>query len=208
MRLFKLLAILVAVGFIFSVGTMCGEQGKAKTDQEKADTAEIKAPAKIFSYVGYKKCRPCHMQKKVGAQSAVWEAGPHAKAYTELASEHSLKVAKEMGLKESPQESAQCLPCHVTAYEVADSLKTKIVLENGVSCETCHGPGSDYWKMTVMKDLRAGKKDPKAVGLREITEELCVKCHNKNSPTYKPFKFAEAIKAIAHPYPPEEEKKK
>jgi len=109
MSLFKLLATLVVVGFIFSVGTMCSEQEKAKTDQEKADTAVAEAPAKMFSYVGYKKCGPCHKRENIGAQSKVWESGPHAKAYAELASEHSLKVAKEMGLSFS---SLNLTPCN------------------------------------------------------------------------------------------------
>lgn len=198
MRLYKLLALLIIVGLIFSVGTMCSDQEEAKKGEEK------KAPEKVYSYVGLKKCKPCHIKH----QYKVWNDKAHAKAYEELASEQSLAVAKKLGLKEEPQKSAQCLSCHVTAFGVADSLKTKITLEEGVSCEACHGPGSDYWSMKVMKALSAGKQDPKAVGLRTQTEELCVACHNKKSPTYKPFKFKEAVQAIAHPYPKEEDEKK
>ena len=208
MKVFKILAILVAVGLIFFVGSMCSEQEKAKTEQEQTKIEEKKAPEKVFSYVGYKKCKPCHLGKKVGAQSKVWEAGPHAKAYAELASEQSLELAKKLKLKAEPQKSAECLPCHVTAYGVADSLKTNVTLEEGVSCEACHGPGSDYFPMKVMKALRAGTQDPVAVGLWGQNEELCITCHNKKSPTYKEFKFKEAVQAIAHPYPKEEGEKK
>ena len=197
MRMLKILAVLVAVGLIFSVGTMCSEQDKAKSGEKKA-------PEKVYSYVGLKKCKPCHLKH----QHKVWKDGPHAKAYEELASEQSLKVAKELKLKEEPQKSAECLSCHVTAFGVADSLKTKVTLEEGVSCEACHGPGSDYYPMKVMKALTAGKQDPKEVGLWAQTEELCVTCHNKKSPTYKPFKFKEAVQAIAHPYPKKEEGEK
>ena len=197
------MAVLVAAGLVFSVGTMCSEQEKAKSGEKE------KAPEKVFSYVGYKKCKPCHLGSKIGAQSKVWEKGPHAKAYAELASEHSLKVAKEKKLKEEPQKSAECLSCHVTAYGVPDSLKSeRLTYEEGVSCEACHGPGSDYWSNKVMKALRAGTQNPKEVGLWEPNEELCVTCHNENSPTYKPFKYSEAVKAIAHPYPPKEGEKK
>ena len=203
MRFVKLLAVLVAFGIVFSVGTMCSEQEKGKT-QVQAKTEEKKAPEKIFSYVGLSKCKPCHIKH----QHKVWKNGPHAKAYEELASEKSLEVAKKLKLKEEPQKSAECLSCHLTAYGVADSLKTKITLEEGVSCEACHGPGSDYYPMKVMKALTAGKQDPKVVGLWAQTEELCVTCHNEKSPTYKPFKFKEAVQAIAHPYPKEEGEKK
>jgi hypothetical protein len=204
MRLIKLLAVLVAVGLVFSVGTMCSDQEKAKPEQETTQVEVKKAPEKVFSYVGLKKCKPCHIKH----QYKVWMDGPHAKAYEELASEQSLEVAKKLGLKEEPQKSADCLSCHVTAYGIADSLKTAVTLEEGVSCEACHGPGSDYWSMKVMKALTAGEQDPKAVGLWAQTEEMCVKCHNKQSPTYKPFKFKEAVQAIAHPYPKEEGDKK
>ena len=198
MRLFKLLAVLLVVGLVVSVGTMC-------SDQEQAKPAEVKKSAeKVFSYVGLKKCKPCHIPH----QYNVWKDKSHAKAYEELASEQSLAVAKKLGLKEEPQKSAQCLSCHVTAYGIADSLKTAVTLEEGVSCEACHGPGSDYWSMKVMKALSAGTQDPKAVGLWPQTEEMCVTCHNKKSPTYKPFKFAEAVKAIAHPNPKKEGEKK
>jgi hypothetical protein len=203
MRLFKFLAILVAVGLIFSAGTMCSDQGEGTT-QDKAKPEEKKAPEKVFSYLGLKKCKMCHIKY----QYKVWEEGPHAKAYEELASEKSLEVAKKLKLKEEPQKSADCLSCHVTAYGVADSLKTKVTLEEGVSCEACHGPGSDYGPIKVMRALTAGKQDPKEVGLWAQTEELCVKCHNEDSPTYKPFKFKEAVQAIAHPYPKKEEDEK
>ena len=33
------------------------------------------------------------------------------------------------------------------------------------------------------------------------TEEVCKKCHNPESPTYKPFNYAEASAKIAHPDP-------
>jgi len=197
-----MLAILFAFGFIFSVATMCGQQEKAKPEEE------AKAPEKVFSYVGYKKCKPCHLGSKIGAQSKIWEAGSHANAYAELASEQSLELAKKLQMKEEPQKSAECLSCHVTAYGVADSLKMDVTLEEGVSCEACHGPGSDYYPMKVMKALRAGTQDPKEVGLWDPNEELCVTCHNKKSPTYKPFTFAKAVQAIAHPYPKEEGEKK
>lgn len=194
MKFFKFLAVLVVLGLLVSAAAICGEQDEAKP-------AEKKSAEKVYSYVGLKKCKPCHIKN----QYKVWNAAPHSKAYEELASEEALAVAKKLGLKEEPQKSAECLSCHVTAYGVADSLKTKITLEEGVSCEACHGPGSDYWSMKVMKALSAGKQDPAAVGLWAQTEEMCITCHNKKSPTYKPFKFEEALKVIAHPYPKKEE---
>jgi hypothetical protein len=48
-----------------------------------------------------------------------------------------------------------------------------------------------------MKD----KKLAIAAGLTIPTEKVCVKCHNTDSPFYKPFVFADMAKKIAHPKP-------
>jgi hypothetical protein len=48
-----------------------------------------------------------------------------------------------------------------------------------------------------MKD----KKLAIAAGLTIPNEKVCVKCHNTDSPFYKPFVFADMAKKIAHPKP-------
>ena len=154
-----------------------------------------------FSYVGVDKCKMCHKTKKSGNQYELWLNGPHAKAYEVLASEQAMNIAKDLGI-EDPQKSDQCLSCHVTAHAVDAKLKEEtLTMEEGVSCEQCHGPGSAYKKMTLMKD----REKAIANGLIIPTEETCLQCHNENSPTYKPFKFEERVKLIAHPVPAEEE---
>jgi len=155
-----------------------------------------------FKYIGSDKCKMCHRTPKQGEQYKIWKNGPHAKAYETLANEESVKIAKKMEI-DDPQKSDQCLVCHVTAFGVADSLKMEtMTLEEGISCEACHGPGSDYKKMSIMKDHEKAV----AAGLQVIDEETCTKCHNEKSPTYKKFKFEEAVKVIAHPIPKKEVK--
>ena len=169
----------------------------------KAQGQEKKVPEKKFSYMGVKKCKGCHMTSKSGKQYQKWMAGPHVKAYEELASEQSKEVAAKLGLKEDPQKSAKCLVCHVTAYGVDKELVAETLkIENGVGCESCHGPGSEYYKLSVMKKLAAGTVKPEDVGYVLADEKLCLTCHNKKSPTYKPFKFEEDVKKVAHPTPP------
>ena len=41
----------------------------------------------------------------------------------------------------------------------------------------------------------------KAKGLIMPTEEVCVACHNDESPHFKGFDFAEYVKQITHPNP-------
>jgi hypothetical protein len=150
-----------------------------------------------FKYVGSEKCKMCHKTEKQGNQFGIWEASAHAKAFATLASEESKKIAAKMEIAD-PQKSDKCLVCHVTAFGVADSLKdTTLTLAEGVGCEVCHGPGSDYKKMSTMKDRAKAIE----AGLLIPDEKTCLKCHNETSPTYKPFKYAERQAQIAHPTP-------
>ncbi|MCP4582465.1 MAG: cytochrome C554 [candidate division Zixibacteria bacterium] len=150
-------------------------------------------------YVGSGKCKMCHKTEKQGKQFLLWEESSHAKAYLTLASEEAKTVATKLGI-ENAQTSDQCLSCHVTAFSVADSLKEKTFsIEEGVGCEACHGPGSDYKKMSIMKN----RDKAIGAGLWLPDENTCVKCHNKDSPTYKEFKYEERLAEIAHPRPPE-----
>lgn len=167
---------------------------------------EKKAPEKKkFSYVGVKKCKGCHMTSKSGNQYKKWMEGPHAGAYETLANEESKAVAAKLGLKEDPQKAGQCLKCHITAYGVdKELLAATYKIEEGVQCEACHGPGSDYYKLSAMKGLADGSVKAEDVGYIMADEKLCVTCHNEESPTYIPFKFEEKVKKVAHPTPPKE----
>lgn len=154
-----------------------------------------------FKYVGVKKCKICHSSKKHGAQYKIWQNAAHAKAYETLASAKAKKIAKEKGIAD-PQKAPECLKCHVTAYnEPASKKASTLTMEEGVSCEACHGPGSAYKKMGVMKKIYAGKVDAAKYGLVIPDEKTCKKCHNPESPTFKGFNFAEMSKKIAHPVP-------
>ncbi|MDZ7289080.1 MAG: cytochrome c family protein [candidate division KSB1 bacterium] len=163
-------------------------------------------PALIFGqskakYVGSKACMPCHMTPKSGAAYKIWQGSAHAKAFATLATPAALEIAKKKGIAE-PQKDLKCLKCHDTAAGVAAAqLAPTFKAGEGVGCEVCHGAGSEYKTMQIMKDLVAGKVKPEDVGLVKPDEKTCLKCHNTESPTYKPFNFAEASKKIAHPTP-------
>jgi len=150
------------------------------------------------SYVGAAKCaKMCHKAKAKGEQYVVWQDSKHAKAYDDLTSPKALEAAKKAGVTD-PQKSEKCLKCHVAGYGVAANLlDSTYSVKDGVSCEACHGPGSEYGKLKIMKD----KKLAMAAGLTIPDEKVCVKCHNSESPFYKEFKFDEMSKKIAHAAP-------
>lgn len=187
--------------------------------------AQEEAMEQEFEYIGSEGCKICHMSSKKGAQYKVWAAGVHANAFESLKSEEAAKIAEEKGLKLPAYEAPECIVCHVTGYgeggyEVMDEAfwnpadddkegKKAVKRMKGlkaVGCESCHGPGSEYKGMKVMKEIYEGTLEGESVGLMEPTEEVCLQCHNEKSPVYKPFDFAERVKEIAHPYPPDMEK--
>ena len=171
------------------------EADTAKNEAAKEDTAKV-----VFKYIGTSKCKGCHNADKKGKIYDKWATTKHATAYTTLANEQSKGIAKKMGIKDA-QKDKKCLKCHVTGYE--QPTTDKYSAEEGVTCEACHGPGEKYWNISIMRD----KKKAMENGLVEPTEELCVTCHNKESPTYKAFKYEEAYKLVEHHPPPPEKKK-
>jgi len=149
-------------------------------------------------YIGVKKCAMCHKSEAKGNQYGKWLSTEHAKAYEVLAAPQAQETAKKAGVPGNPQEAPACLKCHVTAYGVDSSLLAEgFAKEDGVQCEACHGAGSDYKGLSVMKD----KQQAIAAGLVMPTKEVCVRCHNSESPNYKEFNFDEYYKKIAHPQP-------
>lgn len=155
--------------------------------------------AKDFKYVGVKKCKTCHKTKKIGDQYGIWKEAAHANALKSLASKESLEYAKKNGIAD-PTKDAKCLNCHSTAATVDKKLidpKGKLTVEEGVSCESCHGPGSVYKKMKIMKDHEKAM----ANGLIEPTEQVCITCHNDKNPFHKPFDFKKMVAKVQHPVP-------
>lgn len=100
------------------------------------------------SFVGAARCKVCHK-----LQFDSWAATPHAKA-TDTA----------RGSSRWPF-GPECLRCHATNRDEALP---------GVQCEACHGPGSNYQSMQIMKD----RQKALAAGLVIPTQATCDGCHD------------------------------
>jgi Zn finger protein HypA/HybF involved in hydrogenase expression len=136
-------------------------------------------PAKL---IGTKKCAMCHKKAEDGDQFGKWQAAKHSKAFEVLASDKAKAVAAKLNI-ENPQTSGKCLKCHSTAYYFTEELKSEAVeLADGVSCESCHGPGDDYKKKSIMEDHDAAV----AAGMVYPAKNRCVLCHNEENPTWNP----------------------
>ena len=146
-------------------------------------------PLAEHDYVGVGKCRSCHKKELMGNQVAVWQKGPHHRAFQTLLSEASLAIAAERGLASPPHESAECLRCHVTAHAVPPvRIANEVDPADGVQCESCHGPGRDYRKKKIMSDEELARK--KGLWDAEHDAAICTACHNEESPTFDPARYA------------------
>ena len=182
----RIAEVLMVIGLVIAFAAMSMAQEKTE------------APAKAsHKFVGAAKCKICHNSPAKGEQYKKWTESKHAKAFETLAS----PAAKEVGAKagvDNPQTSEKCLVCHVTGFAApAEAKETTFAQTEGVGCEACHGAGSGYKDMKVMKNKEAAV----AAGLAANPEKGCVGCHNEKSPTFKGFKFEEMWPKIAHMYP-------
>jgi hypothetical protein len=134
-------------------------------------------------YVGGMKCKACHL-----AQYKSWETTKHAKAMDVL--------------KDNEKKDPKCLACHTTGHGKGAAEGAQL---EGIQCEACHGPGSDYKSPAIKnkakwkENAEAQKKLAQEAGLiMSPTKEMCEACHNKNSPTFKGFDFGKALPQIKH----------
>ncbi|NVO02140.1 MAG: cytochrome C554 [Bacteroidetes bacterium] len=149
-------------------------------------------------YVGADKCKMCHNSPAKGEQYKLWQGSKHSQAMKSLSSPEALDYAKKNGIAD-PATDPKCTKCHSTAAGADKALvEATLTVAEGVSCESCHGPGSVYKGMAIMKVQADAVKN----GLIIPDEKTCTVCHTKEgNPFYKEFNYSEFSKKIAHPNP-------
>ncbi len=141
-------------------------------------------------YVGSHACANCHQDASMGYQYSLWKDRPHARAFAVLATPKARKMAKAEGIHSDPQKSDECLRCHVTGFNSPSAVfGPTFSVDEGVGCEACHGPASDY--------LKDEKHKSNALGLVRLDPKACLSCHENAHG--KPFLLSQALKNIAHP---------
>jgi cytochrome c554/c'-like protein len=76
----------------------------------------------------------------------------------------------------------ECLDCHVTGLDVRFDRATRHwttkMVEAGVACEDCHGPGARHADTTVVADIFSPKR-----GL-DRAFDMCAQCHGPRNPLF------------------------
>lgn len=117
--------------------------------------------------------------------------GAHSRAWAVLSNSRSRFIAKNLGIGD-PATAPMCLGCHATAGALGGGAQRGTVpLEDGVGCESCHGPAGGWiashyagvgtnanpdaeMREKHLANLRAGLKkleDP------VVRAGVCVDCH-------------------------------
>jgi hypothetical protein len=144
-----------------------------------------------FTYVGAAKCKICHKSAKRGNQYGLWQERKHSQSFAALATEEAKALAADA------PDNPKCLKCHSPLAEKAPDLK-----EEGVTCEACHGPGSAYKKLSIMKDhAESVANGLTEYGTPDAIKAQCLTCHENAHD--KPFDFAAAWEKVKHPVPEE-----
>ena len=104
---------------------------------------------------------------------------PHQGAYNLLFNEHSRLIAANVRLSEPAHRAALCLDCHAFSVPAA-RRRGAVPIEDGISCEACHGPASGWrdghtdpsW--THADSLARGLVD---LGQPAVRARACIGCH-------------------------------
>lgn len=151
-------------------------------DPEDVEDLETATPNR---YIGAYKCKNCHASKAGGSVFEHWKNSKHATAFDTLAGNAAGQIAQAQGIA-NPQTSQACLRCHTTAFGQPAERLAQGFKPEGVQCEACHGPG-----MVHVKTRMANADNDDELEPGEIVEspgaKTCLRCHNKGSPTFKPF---------------------
>lgn len=146
------------------------------------------------AYVGAAKCAVCHKTETQGKQYPIWQSSKHSQSFAALNSPEAAEIAASGNIP-NPAASPDCLKCHAPLYDKAAELKAE-----GVTCEVCHGPGSEYKKLTIMKDRALAKQNGLVVYENaDAVKKQCLTCHADAHG--KSFDFAVAVEKIKHNKP-------
>ncbi len=135
-----------------------------------------------FPTLGQAACSGCHAEQNVW-----WLEDPHAASIEPFLDREprNLEIARLYGLsaEEMARGTSACMGCHGTAA----SAKLAREVQDGASCESCHGPAGGYIEAHREGDKALGLKRPGYIaalglGMTELKDharraQTCTSCH-------------------------------
>jgi len=106
----------------------------------------------------------------------------HARAYKVLGNEDSAKIVQHLGLHDAQREPL-CLKCHSTYVGEVEQRGDKYQLEDGITCESCHGAAGGWLQShTARGASHADNVKNGMTDLRTIPQQvaMCLSCHHGN----------------------------
>jgi cytochrome c554/c'-like protein len=178
-----LVGVVLAWPAIAPVGAQPASQANAKTALPYERTDRSLGVVNCANSLCHGSVRPFKQSNVLQTEYVTWSrVDKHARAYQVLSNEQSQRIARNLGI-EDPRQAKICLDCHVhnvPASQRGDRFK----LEDGVSCEACHGPAGGWLAVHVAdgathdKNLKAGLFDTADAPSRA---RLCLSCHFGNA---------------------------
>lgn len=163
---------------------------------------------------GFRKCEKCHE-----SEVDVWRKSAHFKNFNETQKKPSAaKILAAAGGGTTMRSNSNCVLCHFT--ETKTSAAAKPTVASGPSCESCHGPSSDWRDIHNFygEGIDDPKKEPAARRDKRIADARkagmiwsfmhydiaanCMECHGLAHPKLKPDVLAKMLEA-GHPGEPE-----
>lgn len=176
----------------YELGLIYESQGKLDDAATSYRDALVINRHKGAKYVGAKKCKMCHMK-----QYKSWAKTKMAKTFEVL--KPGVSAEAKTKLKFDPQKDytkdPKCLVCHTTGFNLPGGYKipkkgdskaaAQAKLNEGTTCEACHGPGSKY--LPLHKKIMSRKKYTfetlHQAGQIRADDSSCTPCHNRRNPT-------------------------
>ncbi len=118
-------------------------------------------------YVGADACKDCH-----SGQYASWAQTKHSKTLNKL--------------QAADLEGTACIKCHVTGSPEMIAAEGATPSFPNVQCEACHGAGRLHVEAAATGDSVTARP-------AKTTEETCTRCHNEESPRFKPFYYTAMV---------------
>jgi hypothetical protein len=156
-------------------------QPKQQPTQAPGEAGKYSGPGSCASSNCHGGVQPKSLVRIAQNEYSIWAAqDKHARAYTVLSNPVSLRIGKILGLEQAPNKSDKCIACHALNVRPEQRAQTFQSIDDGVSCESCHGPAVGWLGTHTLKNwtheqsLKLGMYDTRDLVKRS---DRCLTCH-------------------------------